>query len=96
MPEADRMIMHSVPRAVHNEISAAVKRVNQSARVVLVCRKSNHPDDSYMYCVAVYVPQRRSYTTWCYNTSTHSLCYGHYELNYGQALECIHDYLYMV
>ncbi len=48
--------------------------------VLRVRRKSNHPDDSYLYMVSA-KKDDGTYAVWtCWNTQTKSLNYGHYNL----------------
>lgn len=51
-------------------------------RIIYIYRKSNHPDDNYLYSVIGYSTSTDSYCCWStWNMSTESLNHGHYNLS---------------
>lgn len=64
--------------------------------VVEVMRKSNHPSDDYLYMViAATTSENPKYACWtCWNDSTESLHYGHYNLPTYVAAKDVCRYYY--
>lgn len=66
-----------------------------NARPVFVCRRSNHPEDSYLY---LYIAQARDgYITGMANTSRGNrvgLYENHYDCSFKQAMEILADKIY--
>ena len=89
------------PVEVINEVEKYFERElpNYEVRKSWVVRKSNHPDDSYLYMVAA--KKRKGgfrgheWTVWtCWNQSTKSLNYGHYDLSEQSVPEIFSEYFY--
>lgn len=57
-------------------------------QLVHIAKKSDHPEDNYLYIVVGKQKSgRQAYSVWTLNTSVFGLGYGHYELNYITAMK---------
>ena len=76
----------------YDEISDAVGK--NGFDLTFVCRKSNHPNDDYLYLVIA--EKDGHYVSWLANTSgeTVGLYEGHYCLSFKQAMEITTDKIY--
>lgn len=67
--------------------------------VIFVSHLSYHPDDNYLYIVLAKslnpIALSKNYTVWEYNTGS-SLYWGHYCLNFKEALEVFAEKVYFV
>lgn len=81
----------TVSEDAHKAITEAIAQ-NLGATPVLICKDSNHPDDSYLH---LYIAQKGdTYIAGLANTSRNGyvgLYENHYNLSFKQALEILAD-----
>lgn len=84
----------TIPTEVYDRIKKATEELG--CNPIMVCRLTNHPDDSYLFVViAQYIDPHpiydRAYCVWEANTSGNrtSLFYGHYGVSFKTALEIV-------
>lgn len=77
------MVRDYVPSVVRDHVFEYIKNGElKNYEPIYICRKSNHPDDSYLYSVIAQDSRDGSYACWStWNENTQSLNHGHYSLN---------------
>ena len=70
-----------IPESVKDKIIQYLKDNLHNYELIKVIRKSNHPDDFYLYTVIAQHKISKTYTVWsCWNDKTESLNHGHYDI----------------
>ena len=84
-----------IPAEVIEKINNCVKLYEMSSKAVFITKLSCHPDDDYLYIVIAQTANSKdpssNYILWEYNADYNNLYWGHYNINFKEAMRIISE-----